>query len=65
MKHIKPLKYEFKTAKIVKTAIVKIELEYQFNPNVSDEDIKWEIENMELPENYKENSWEFVKIIND
>ena len=51
--------------KVCRTAIVKIELEYVFDKKTTDEEINDYIENVELPEEYKENSWEFIKIIND
>ncbi len=54
-----------KKAKFVKTAIIKVELEYQFPSRYTDKQIKKLMENIELPENYKEDSYKFIKIIND
>lgn len=54
-----------KQAKLVKTAIIKVELEYQFPSRYTDKQIKKLMENIELPENYKEDSYKFIKIIND
>ena len=54
-----------KKAKFVKTAIIKVELEYPFPSRYTDKQIKELMENMELPDEYKENSYEFIKIIND
>jgi len=50
--------------KVCRTAIVKIELEYVFDRKTTDEEINDYIENVELPEEYKENSFELIKIIN-
>ena len=52
-------------AKFVKTAIIKVELEYPFPSRYTDNKIKELMENIELPENYKEDSYKFIKIIND
>jgi hypothetical protein len=54
-----------KEAKFVKTAIIKVELEYPFPSRYTDKKIKELMENMELPDEYRENSYEFIKIIND
>ena len=54
-----------KKAKFVKTAIIRVELEYPFSPKYSDEQIKAMILFEDLPENYKEDSYKFIKIIND
>ena len=54
-----------KKAKFVKTAIIRVELEYPFLPKYSDEQIKAMMQLIELPENYKEDSYKFIKIIND
>tara|TARA_R110000824_G_scaffold256095_3_gene445028 strand:+ start:221 stop:388 length:168 start_codon:yes stop_codon:yes gene_type:complete len=54
-----------KEAKFVKTAVIKVELEYPFPSRYTNKQIKELMENIELPENYKEDSYEFVKIIND
>ena len=51
--------------KICRTAIVKIELEYVFDKNATDEEIYNYIENVVLPEEYKENSFKLLKFIND
>ena len=42
-----------KKAKFVKTAIIRVELEYPFLPKYSDEQIKAMMQLIELPENYK------------
>ena len=47
------------------SAIIRVELEYPFLPKYSDEQIKAMMQLIELPENYKENSYKFIKIIND
>ena len=49
---------------VVKTAVVKIELEYTFDGNLEDKEIINFISNDELPDNYKEDSWEFIRIVN-
>ena len=54
-----------KKAKFVKTAIIRVELEYPFPSRYPDKKIKELMENIELPENYKEDSYKFIKIIND
>ena len=46
----------------MKIARVKIEIEYKFNDSLSDKDIMTKIENAELPDGYKEDTWEFIKI---
>ena len=46
----------------MKKAIVKIEIEYEFPNWMSDKNIMEAIENQELPERYREDSWEFIKI---
>ena len=51
--------------KLVKTAIIKVELEYPFPSRYTDNKIKELMENIELPENYKEDSYKFIKIEND
>ena len=51
--------------KVVKTAVVKVELEYPFPGRYTDKQIKESMENMELPEEYRENSYEFIKIIKE
>ena len=40
-------------------------LELMSLPKYSDEQIKAMMQLIELPENYKENSYKFIKIIND
>jgi len=54
-----------KEAKLVKTAIIKVQLEYPFPIRYTDEQIIKIMENVELPEEYVEDSYEFIKIIND
>ena len=56
-----------KKAKIVKTAIIRVELEYPYPSWFSDERIKELMDNLRfnLPEEYKEDSYKFIKIIND
>ena len=54
-----------KKAKFVKTAIIRVELEYTFSPKYSDEQIKAMMLFKELPENFKDDSYKFIKIIND
>ena len=49
-------------AKLVKTAIIKVELEYPLPSRYTDNKIKELMENIELPENYKEDSYKFIKI---
>ena len=49
----------------MKKAIVKIELEYVFRDHWSDEQIVEQLENKELPIEYRENSWEFIKIVKE
>ena len=46
----------------MRIARVKIEIEYVFPDSHSDEDIVMEVSNKELPNGYKEDSWEFIKI---
>ena len=48
-----------------KTATIQIQLEYVFNENETDEDINNYIENIELPEEYKEDSYKLISIVND
>jgi len=48
-----------------KVAVIKVELEYPFPSRYTDKQIKELMENIELPEQYRENSYEFIKIIND
>ena len=49
----------------MKKAIVKIEIEYDFPNFLSDENIMLALENLEQPNSYRENSWEFIKIIKE
>lgn len=49
----------------MKIAIVNINLEYKFDDNVSDEEIQEYIENVELPNEYVEDSFELVKIMKE
>ena len=49
----------------MKIAIVNINLEYKFPNETSEKDIMMEIENAELPSEYIEDSWEFVKIVEE
>jgi len=51
--------------KVCKTATIQIQLEYVFNKNETDEDINNYIENIELPEEYKEDSFKLISIVND
>ena len=54
-----------KKAKFCKVATIQIQLEYVFNENKTDEEINNYIENVELPEEYKEDSYKLISIIND
>ena len=49
----------------MKIAVVKIELEYEFPSWMSNTNIYETVENQELPEKYREDSWEFVRIIQE
>ena len=49
----------------MKIAVVKIELEYEFPTWMSNTNIYETVENQELPEKYREDSWEFVRIIQE
>ena len=51
--------------KVCRTATIQIQLEYVFNKNKTDEDINNYIENIELPEEYKEDSYKLISIVND
>ena len=51
--------------KKVKVAIVNVNLEYKFRDNTSDETIKELLENVDMPDNYLEDSFEIVKIIKE
>ena len=52
-----------KEAKLVKTAIIKVQLEYPFPSRYTDEQIIRIMENVELPEEYVEDSYEFLSLI--
>ena len=52
-------------SKICKVATIQIKLEYVFDKNKTDEEINNIIENIELPEEYKEDSYKLISIIND
>ena len=54
-----------KNAKFVKTAIIKIQLEFPFPSRYTDKQIQEIMENVELPEGYVEDSYEFIKIIKE
>ena len=47
----------------MKIAIINVNLEYSFSDNMSEQEIKDELENVELPSEYVCDSYEFVKII--
>ena len=47
----------------MKTAIINVNLEYNFSDNMSEQEIKDELENIELPSEYVCDSYEFVKIM--
>ena len=49
----------------MKKAIVKIEIEYDFPNRYTDNLIMEALENKELPKGYREDSWEFVKILKE
>ena len=49
----------------MKTAIVNVNLEYNFNDSASDKEIIEKLHNIELPREYVEDSFELVKIINE
>ncbi len=49
----------------MKKAIIKIELEYEFPDVMSDANIKFQMQNKELPKRYKEDSFEFIEIIKE
>lgn len=52
-------------AKFCKVATIQIQLEYVFSKSKTNEEINSYIENVELPEGYKENSYKLISIIND
>jgi hypothetical protein len=43
-------------------AIVNVNLEYEIPKNVKDDDVETYMENVELPKEYVEGSYEFVKV---
>jgi hypothetical protein len=47
----------------MRKAVIKIELEYEFPDSMSDADIEEAMENQELPEKYKEDSFELIEIV--
>ncbi len=49
----------------MKKAIVKIEMEYYFPNRYTENLIMEALENKELPREYREDSWEFVKILKE
>ena len=51
--------------KVCRTATIQVQLEYIFKPDITDEDINNYIENIELPEEYKEDSFKLISIVND
>jgi hypothetical protein len=53
-----------KKYKICRVATIQIQLEYVFE-NKTDEEINNIIENIELPKEYKEDSYKLISIIND
>ena len=48
--------------KICKVATIQIQLEYVFDKNKTDEEINNIIENIELPKEYKEDSYKLISI---
>lgn len=50
--------------KICRVATIQIQLQYVFDKNKTDEEINNIIENIELPEEYKEDSYKLISIIN-
>ena len=49
----------------MKIAIINVNLEYKFDNSISNEEIEEKLHNIELPKEYIEDSFEFVKIINE
>ena len=49
----------------MKIAIINVNLEYKFDNSMSNEEIEEKLQNLELPKEYIEDSFEFVKIINE
>ena len=58
-------KEEFYKDKTMKIATIKVNLEYYFDYKMSNQDIKDAMHNVELPSEYVEDSYEFVKIIKE
>jgi len=46
-----------------KVAIINVNLEYEFSKDTTEEEIKTFLHNVELPKEYVEDSFEFVKIL--
>ena len=49
----------------MKIAIINVNLEYKFDDSMSDKEIEEEMYNIELPKEYVEDSFEFVKIVKE
>jgi hypothetical protein len=49
----------------MKIAIINVNLEYKFDDSMSDKEIEEEMCNIELPKEYVEDSFEFVKIVKE
>ena len=49
----------------MKMAIINVNLEYKFDDSMSDKEIEEEMYNIELPKEYVEDSFEFVKIVKE
>lgn len=49
----------------MKIAIINVNLEYKFDDSMSDKEIEEEMYNTELPKEYVEDSFEFVKIVKE
>ena len=49
----------------MKIAIINVNLEYKFDDSMSDKEIELEMHNTELPKEYVEDSFEFVKIVKE
>lgn len=50
---------------MTKVAIVNINVEYVFSDETTDDEIETFVQNVELPENYVEDSFDLVKIIKE
>jgi len=48
----------------MKLGTITVQLEYEFPDSMSDEDIENKLQNVELPEEYVEDSYEYVGIWN-